>query len=95
MPRMCLHLCLGQFLHVPDVSAKDPESSGIEQQPRDKQQQVEVGVHCIYVFFPDGKIVITGVDQGPVPRHRCIDSHSAMRSRLHFSTPMTPTTEKC
>ncbi len=47
------------FVRVPDVSAEDPESGGVEQQPGDEEQQVEVGVHLIHVLVPAGQVVAT------------------------------------
>lgn len=44
---------------VPNVSAEDPESSGVEQQPGDEEQQVEVGVHLLHALIPAGHVVST------------------------------------
>lgn len=59
-------------LCVPDMSAEDPKSSGIEQQAGDEEQQVEVGVHRLHVMFPARHIMVAwrgGVDQGRIRSH--------------------------
>ena len=43
---------------VPYMSAEDPESSGVEQQARDEEQQVEIGVHRLHALFPEGHVVV-------------------------------------
>lgn len=50
---MCVFEC------VPNMSEEDPESSGVEQQPGDEEQQVEVGVHRIHALLPAAHIVTT------------------------------------
>lgn len=48
---VCVCMC------APNVFAEDPEGSGVEQQPRDEEQQVEVGVHLLHALFPAGHVV--------------------------------------
>ncbi len=50
---MCVFGC------VPNMPAEDPESSGVEQQPGDEEQEVEVGVHFLHALFPAAHIVAT------------------------------------
>lgn len=52
---VCVYLCVW----VPNVSAEDPESDGVEQQAGDEEQQVEVGVHLIHALLPAGHVVST------------------------------------
>lgn len=47
------------FVRIPDVSAEHPESGGVEQQPGDEEQQVEVAVHFIHALIPAGHVVST------------------------------------
>lgn len=42
------------FIHVPDVSAEDPQGSGVEEQAGDEEQQVEVRVHPIHHLVEAG-----------------------------------------
>lgn len=62
---------------APDVSAEHPERRGVEQKPRDEDQQIEIGVHLLNTLFPVGQVVSTW--QGGVghrPRPLVIPSHS-------------------
>lgn len=34
---------------VPNMSAEDPESNSVEQQPGDEEQEIEVGVHLLHM----------------------------------------------
>lgn len=73
MPEMNLKICMCVCAraHVPNISAEDPEGSGVEQQSWDEEQQVEVGVHCLHVFVIAGQIVATGRgDLGHILGHR-------------------------
>lgn len=45
-------MCRECVFFLPSVSAEDPERRGVQQQPRDEEQQVEVGVHLIHLLFP-------------------------------------------
>lgn len=47
------------LLAVPDVSAEDPEGSGVEQKPGDEDQKIEVSVHDLDILFPVGHVVAT------------------------------------
>lgn len=47
------------FLALPDVSAEDPEGSGVEQKPGDEDQKIEVSVHGLDILFPGGHVVAT------------------------------------
>lgn len=44
---------------APDVSAEHPERRGVEQEPRDEEQQIEIGVHLLHTLFPVGQVVAT------------------------------------
>lgn len=72
------------FARVPDMSAEDPESSGIEQQPGDEEQQVEIGVHLVHALLPVGHIVVTlcGGDVQGLPQSRRIQSHSIRQTQM-------------
>lgn len=63
---------------APDVSAEHPECSGVEQKPRDEDQQIEIGVHHLNILFPVGQIVAAwrGGGVGPRPRPLVIPSPS-------------------
>lgn len=39
-------------MYLPNVFAKDPEGCGVEQQPRDEEQQVEDSVHFLHAIVP-------------------------------------------
>lgn len=53
------YVCVCACMCVPDVFAEDPQSGGVEQQPRDEEQEVEVGVHLVHALVPLGHIVAT------------------------------------
>lgn len=55
-----------------DVSTEDPQGGGVEQESRQKQQQVEVCVHLLNVLLPLAHVVVMATDGG-VPR--CIHGH--------------------
>lgn len=46
-------------LPVPYMSAEDPESSGVEEQTWDEEEQVEVRVHLVHALLPAGHVVAT------------------------------------
>lgn len=51
------------------MSAEDPEGRGVEQQPGDEEQQVEVGVHLVHALLPTAHVAATSegrVEQGRV-----------------------------
>lgn len=55
---------------APDVSAEHPERRGVEQEPWDEDQQIEIGVHLLNTLFPVGQVVATwrgGVGHRPRP----------------------------
>lgn len=54
-------------LAVPDVSAEDPEGSGVEQKPGDEDQKIEISVHDLNILFPAGHVVAA---RGGVVGHR-------------------------
>lgn len=51
--------CVGTGVRLPCVSAEDPECRGVQQQPGDEEQQVEVSVHFIHLRFPLAHIGVT------------------------------------
>lgn len=76
---MCVCVC------VPNVSAKDPQSHGVEEQPRDEEQKVEVCVQLVYELFPFSHIVATWwVLLGRGPWLGCIERHSHCHIKILF-----------
>lgn len=74
--------CVCVCVWVPDVFAEHPDSGGVEQQPGDEEQQVEVGVHLVHVLVPALHVIATswgGVDH--VSRHveSRLNSHRHLR----------------
>lgn len=52
------------------MSAQDPECDGIEQKPREEEQEIEVGVHYLNFLFPVDHVVAAwrgGVGHRPRP----------------------------
>lgn len=45
---------------LPEVFAEDPESGGVEEEARDEEQQVEVGVHLVHRLLPAGQVMVAG-----------------------------------
>lgn len=64
---------------VPDVSAEDPEGGGVEQQPRDEDQEVEVAVGHLDAALPAAHVEAArrggGGGVGHRPRPLFIPSH--------------------
>ena len=58
------------------MTAEKPQSGGVEQQPWDEEQQVEVEVHRIHALIPAGHIVATVWEGLVLPKAwSCVQSH--------------------